>query len=326
MATDTRNALTIGFNDALISHRNKRFQTENLDLWKEMKQGYLPDLIEEENDENLFKYISEQVKKLILSTNIEFVASTCIGKNGNPVVYGLNVKAENTKNYQINYNTHDYDDIYHTWFIINQLNHLEQEHPLICEIGSGYGGLASKIKNNIKKSKIVIFDLPEVNAVQSYYLLNTFPDQKIYGYQDFLQYGSKILEADFEFLIVPGWTANDLLQGKVVDAFINVRSMMEMNRKVIQNYFSVIQTSLRENGLFACINRYMKQVIKEANTTEINQMANYPFDAYWSPLFSFPSEIQPHIHLLIARRESHKPIYPFKEILKTVRQNVYRKL
>ena len=107
MATDARNALTIGFNDALISHRNKRFQTENLDLWKEMKQGYLPDLIEEENDENLFKYISEQVKKLILSTNIEFVASTCIGKNGNPVVYGLNVKAENTKNYQINYNTHD---------------------------------------------------------------------------------------------------------------------------------------------------------------------------------------------------------------------------
>ena len=102
--------------------------------------------------------------------------------------------------------------------------------------------------------------------------------------------------------------------------------MMEMNRKVIQNYFSVLHTILRENRLFACINRYIKKVIKASDITEINQMANYSFDAYWSPLFSFPSEIQPHIHLLIARSESHKPIYPFKEILKTVRQNVYRKL
>ena len=122
---------------------------------------------------------------------------------------------------------------------------------------------------------------------------------------------------------MPGWTANDLLQGKVVDAFINVRSMMEMNRIVIQNYFDVIHNSLRENGIFACINRYVKEVINQSNTTEINQMADYPFDAYWSPLYSFPSEIQPHIHVLIARREDTKPIYPFKEILKTVRQNIY---
>ena len=56
-----RNALTIGFNDALISHSNKRFQSGSLDLWKEMKQGDLPDLIKEENDQNLFRFISDQV-------------------------------------------------------------------------------------------------------------------------------------------------------------------------------------------------------------------------------------------------------------------------
>ena len=66
--------------------------------------------------------------------------------------------------------------IYYSWFIINQSNHLKEEHQIICEIGSGYDGLASKIKNKIKKSKIVIFDLPEVDAVQSYYLLNMFPE------------------------------------------------------------------------------------------------------------------------------------------------------
>ena len=48
---------------------------------------------------------------------------------------------------------------------------------------------------------------------------------------------------------MPGWTANDLLRDRIVDAFINVRSMMEMNRSVIENYFKVIQTSLREDGV-----------------------------------------------------------------------------
>ena len=80
MATDAQKCFNNWLNDALISHVNKRFQAGNLDLWKEMKQGGLPDLIKEENDQNLFRFISDRVKKLILSTDIEYVASSSIGK------------------------------------------------------------------------------------------------------------------------------------------------------------------------------------------------------------------------------------------------------
>ena len=318
-----RNAITIGFNDALISHSNQRFHSGDLDLWKKMKEGGFPDLIKEENGVNLKKILETRVKRLIHATNLEYVAANCLGNIGNPVVYELKVKTESSEEYKVRFNLHDHDDIYHSWFITNQLKHIKQEQPIVCEIGAGYGGLAAKIKNNIKKSKIVLFDLPEVNAVQSYYLLNLFPEQKIFGYQDFLKYGSKILDRDFDFLIMPGWTANDLLRDRMVDAFINVRSMMEMNRSVIENYFKVIQTSLRENGVFVCINRYIKKVINQENNIETNRFADYPFDTNWSPLYSFPSEIQPHIHLMIAKRESKKPLYPFIEILKTLRQNAY---
>ena len=124
---------------------------------------------------------------------------------------------------------------------------------------------------------------------------------------------------------MPGWTASDLLKNRQVDAFINVRSMMEMSSNVIKDYFGVIQANLRENGLFACINRYAKPVITHSNNSEINRIAEYPFDEYWSPLYSFPSQIQPHIHLLLAKRERVKPKYPFKELLKTVRPNFYLK-
>ena len=120
---------------------------------------------------------------------------------------------------------------------------------------------------------------------------------------------------------MPGWTASDLLKNREVDAFINVRSMMEMTSAVIKDYFEIIQANLIENGLFACINRYMKPVITNSNISEMNRIAEYPFDEYWSPLYSFPSHVQPHIHLLLAKREKVKPEYPFKEILKTIKPN-----
>ena len=102
-----------------------------------------------------------------------------------------------------------------------------------------------------------------------------FKGKKILGITD-VKNESSFNNLDFDFLILPGWMINKFSKNSI-DGFLNVRSMMEMNRKVIQNYFNVIHTSLRENGLFACINRYMKQVIRESNTTEINQMANYPY-------------------------------------------------
>ena len=115
-----------------------------------MKQGDSANLIKEESDRNLNRSIIKKVKNLIHCTDIEYVVSNCIGKIGSPVVYEMNVKAGDTANYKINYNEHDFKDIYHLWFIVNQLNHLEEDRPIICEIGFGYGGSASKIKINIK--------------------------------------------------------------------------------------------------------------------------------------------------------------------------------
>ena len=318
-----RNALTIGFNDALHSLSNQRFTSGDLDMWKKMKEGDFPDLIKEEIGEGFNKTVINKVKKLIHATDMDYVLNNNLGAIGNPVIYELNIKRENSPVNKLRYNTHDHDDIYHSWFIVNHLKHLENDRPVICEIGSGYGGLVAKIKNNIKKSKIIIFDLPEVNAVHSYYLINLFPDNKFLGYQEFLKYGASLLDAEFDFLILPGWIANDLLQKRKVDAFINVRSMMEMNNAVVHKYFEIIQTSLKQNGLFACINRYTKMVINKSKDNELNRMAEYPFDDYWSPLYSFPSEIQPHIHVLLAKREKNKPQYSFKETLKAIRPNLY---
>ena len=98
-----------------------------------------------------------------------------------------------------------------------------------------------------------------------------------------------------------------------------------MSSTNIRNYFRIIQASLRENGLFACINRYMKPLVTHSNNWGISRIAEYTFSEYWSPLYSFPSQVQPNIPILIAKRERVKPKYPFKELLKSVRQNAYLK-
>ena len=86
-----RNALTIGFNDALMSISKNMFKTRIVDLWKEMKWRELPALIKEENNQNLIKSIPEKVKAIINSTDIEYVAPKCIGEIGNTVFYEMNI-------------------------------------------------------------------------------------------------------------------------------------------------------------------------------------------------------------------------------------------
>lgn len=319
-----RNALSLGFNDNLIDISNKRFSEGNIDLWKDMKKGDFPDLLDDTKlPEGVGEKIKMKMSSLFEAIGISYILDNFLGKTGAPQIINVNIKHLG-KNREFSYNNHDIDDIYHSWFILNQLKHLESAQPIICEIGAGYGGVAAKIKKNISNSKVIIFDLPEVNVAQSYYLSQEFKGKKFLGYSDFLEKKRSILTEEFDFLILPGWTVNEVLGDNSVDAFINIRSMMEMGLETISFYFENIQRALKVNGIFACVNRYIKSVGTKENWVH-NYFKNYPFDKNWSTLYSFPSELQPHIHFLIAKREESPPIFPFKEILKTIRQNPFRK-
>ena len=162
-------------------------------------------------------------------------------------------------------------------------------------------------------AKIVIFDLPEVNAIQSYYLRKVFPDKIFKGYKDFLELGEPILKEKFDFLILPGWTISQFRKEHIVDAFINIRSFMEMNLNTIEFYLDSIQELLKPNGFFACFNRNEKQLVSPNDNITI-RFKDYPFDNNWSVLKSQVSAIQPHIHLLITRREKDTQNFNFGSI------------
>ena len=93
-----------------------------------------------------------------------------------------------------------------------------------------------------------------------------------------------------------------------------MRSMMEMSLNIIDYYFNHIHRSVKNNGLFACHNRYHK---KPHGEEEI-MMKHYPFDEYWVPVLSQTSLYQGHVHDLILKRQDKKSDFHIRDILKSL--------
>ena len=122
------------------------------------------------------------------------------------------------------------------------------------------------------------------------------------------------MDADFDFLVLPGWAVQQLPK-ELVDVYVNIRSMMEMSKENLNFYFDLIQTSLKLGGIFACFNRYQKRV-----GSFDNKFMFYPFDNDWETLMSQTSLFQPHIHQLIMKRMKEKSGSNFKERLGKILQ------
>ncbi len=293
-----RNQLTLGLNDNLAEISNRRFLDKKDNLWQDLRRGKIKDVIFEKHDDKRFQQEINHLKAIVAHTDLKYVIENCLTDVGSPVITRIKVALKGS-NHIINYNIHDMSDLYHSWLILEKLNQQKSHNPIICEIGGGYGGLASKIKSNIKGAKIMMFDLPEVNAYQTFYLSKVFDGAVIKGYKEFSEQGICIFEKDFDFLILPGWVINQLPRASV-DHFINIRSMMEMNKENLEFYFRAIQTSIRIDGTFSCFNRYSKLVGEFKNRLKL-----YPFDNDWQVLLSKPSVFQPHIHQFILQRKNN---------------------
>ena len=306
-----RNQLTLGLNDNLIEISNRRFSDKGDDFWRKLREGEIKDIIFEKRDSKNIKMEIKFIKAVIALTDLNFVVKNCLTDVGNPVITKIKIDYK-SESHIINYNYHDTYDLYHAWLILKHLDQYKNCNPIICEIGGGYGGLAAKIKSNVKGAKIIMFDLPEVNAYQTFYLSRVFEGANIKGYKDFIKQGIRILKENFDFLILPGWAINQLPQASV-NSYINVRSMMEMNKENLEFYFKVIQSSLKIGGNFSCFNRYTKLVGNFENRLDL-----YPFDDDWEILMSQASVFQPHIHQFILQRKENNSGFNFRQKLKDV--------
>lgn len=191
----------------------------------------------------------------------------------------------------------DYGIIHHLkWY--EEIEKYIKNNYFVLEIGGGFGSLARIIVKD-KKCKYFLIDLPEANLMSNYYLQTHFPEKKIFNYLD---YKEKILEEviqNYDIFILPPGTLDK--QNIKFDFIINSSSFMEMNKSVIKEYFTLIQSKINKDGYFLNINRYLKSTVGEDIKFD-----EYPYDNCWNVEISKKSFLQPHVHFLLAKRQNNE--------------------
>ena len=112
------------------------------------------------------------------------------------------------------------------------------KHPVVCEIGGGFGGMAYYLlKNNNARFKYLDFDIPIVLSLCSYFLMLAFPNLKIllYGEEELTQESIK----SYDIILMPHFQLPDI-PDKSIDISFNSRSLIEMDEKTIVEYLKRI--------------------------------------------------------------------------------------
>jgi putative sugar O-methyltransferase len=239
-------------------------------------------------DERWRKPTLDHYRQLTQHVDHDFIATYSESSAGSPVAFEAD---------GILVDSVDLNLVYNIYRIIATASHISLAPRFVCDIGGGYGGLASKLKMAFPDATVICLDLPEVNAVQAVHLNSLYPDADVLLFGEESAVSSEIM-AKYDFCILPGW-ALDEMDHQFMDIYINTRSMMEMNSETIKGYFQTIQRTLRRGGFFYNANRYRKTTVGE----EI-LIKSYPYDKRWVFLASSPLYIQPHVHELIGVRMS----------------------
>ena len=151
-----RNALTLGLNDNLTKISNERFLNADDNLWARLKSGEYEDLIFDIQDEDKtsIKFHEKALLATIAFTDLKFVMQNTLSDVGSPVAAKFKADGKFGVS-EILCNLHDLDDIRHCWQVLKSLESVSlPEEPLFCEIGAGYGGLTTKISNNMPRKNI----------------------------------------------------------------------------------------------------------------------------------------------------------------------------
>lgn len=216
----------------------------------------------------------------------------------------------------------DFNDLFLVYYASQIRSFVPQNQAaVIVEIGGGYGGLGVKLKKLFPRATLVFADLPEVNALQEYYVRRNFPQANILTYQELIRSGAELDRktlSTYDFVILPGWLMEEFADYSA-DVVINTRSMMEMEFEIVRFYFNNIQRVLRVNGFFYCVNRYEKSTVGYPI-----RIKDYPYDDRWYVAISMPSWKQAAIHVFGCVRTAHPTVNHARSVLERLRPFTHR--
>jgi hypothetical protein len=117
---------------------------------------------------------------------------------------------------------------------------LGEKNISIMEIGGGYGGLVCWLYM-MGFRDITIYDLPEINIIQEYYISKTLPDAKISFYHEY----DELKFSSSEIKILPYWCL-DKTPPKYYDIAVNQDSLPEIPVPIAKDYLKKIISTTKK--------------------------------------------------------------------------------
>jgi len=116
------------------------------------------------------------------------------------------------------------------------------KHPVVADLGAGYGKLAYFTLRNMDNFTFIDFDLPETLCLAAYYLMKVWPNKNtlLYGEGDY----SSSSHGQYDLIFMPSYEICKVGQSSM-DLFINKNSLGEMTKEAAANYIYHIAGATR---------------------------------------------------------------------------------
>jgi putative sugar O-methyltransferase len=129
------------------------------------------------------------------------------------------------------------------YYYAQKVNRLIQgiDHPVVAEIGGGFGGLLYYLMGSNAEVHSINFDLPEVLMIAQYYLMMSLPEKRFLLYDEARQ--KDLLSSSdistYDFILLPNFSL-PRLEDLSVDVFVNTHSLSEMSYPTVEEYIKQI--------------------------------------------------------------------------------------
>lgn len=147
--------------------------------------------------------------------------------------------------------------------------------PIVAEIGAGFGGMAHYLMRDRPDITYIDFDLPEMIALTSYYLLSAFPEIKATLYGE-AELNAQTLETS-SLILMPGFAIPSMPAGSANLTF-NARLFFDLSAASLHHYLAEITRITR--GYVLHLNRREPSLRAhewfEANAPEFNLVGRRP--------------------------------------------------
>lgn len=175
----------------------------------------------------------------------------------------------------------------------------KRENNIFCDIGHGYGLLASILKKEFSSSKFILVDLPELNILSYFFLKMLFPKSKIclsYEIKDIAKINRDLID-QYDFMILE---QSDLkkLDDNLVECFINTASLGEMSNK--DQVFYIEQIERISKKYFYSVNRFRSDNVHFSSTSNY-----YDFKLNEQKWITKLYKFSPTLHLEVMLEKTH---------------------